>query len=168
MLDIIRLQNELSTLPKTEQVLLQSDGIHTDTGFYPNENEFHIPMYDLEYTNSLLEKFQLVRTRFMTLGKKSCYTWHRDPTMRLHIPIEVNDGSFMVIEDEVIRFEVGKVYIVDTTKHHTAVNAFREERTHVVGVLRDGNSKRTWEALDREFHFKLKDIGLRHCYQLET
>lgn len=133
MLDVLK--TEISSLPKAEQILLQTDGIHTDCAFHGNEEDFILPMHDIPHLNELMKYYGMARTRVMNMKPKSCYTWHCDPTPRIHIPIKVTDGSCMIVEDEVIRFVEGEAKMVDTTKLHTAVNPSREERTHVVGVL---------------------------------
>jgi len=68
------------------------------------------------------------------MGGKTCYTYHQDPTKRIHIPLITNENCFMVIEDEIYRYPAeGDYYLVDTTKRHTFVNASFEERIHIVG-----------------------------------
>lgn len=82
--------------------------------------------------NYLISKYNVCRGRIMNMGHKTTLSWHYDDSPRLHIPIKVNKGSFMVLEDNVYRFEVGKSYLIDTTKMHTAVNADFEYRIHLV------------------------------------
>lgn len=82
--------------------------------------------------NYLVSKYNACRGRIMNMGLKSTLSWHYDDSPRLHIPIKINRGSFMVLEDRVLRFEVGKAYLIDTTKMHTAVNADFEYRIHLV------------------------------------
>lgn len=80
----------------------------------------------------LVKKYNVCRGRIMNMSHKSTLSWHYDDSPRLHIPIKVNKGSFMVLEDNVYRFDVGKSYLIDTTKMHTAVNADFEYRIHLV------------------------------------
>jgi hypothetical protein len=77
------------------------------------------PVEDLN--NSLSKNFKIMRGRIMNMHHKSALTWHYDASPRLHIPIKINDGSFMVLEDEIIRFKVGNAYVIDTTKMHTSI-----------------------------------------------
>lgn len=87
----------------------------------------------IESLNNILHKrYGAVRGRIMNMSWRSCLSWHNDASPRLHIPIKVNEGSFMVLEDRVCRFEFGKAYIVDTTKYHTAVNSGNRHRVHLV------------------------------------
>jgi hypothetical protein len=95
--------------------------------------EFH---FALPYTNSLLVKYNLAYSRVMILNGKTCYTYHKDFTKRVHIPIETNDNNFFVMNDEVFRLPAdGSVYEVDTTNLHTFVNASTSTRTHIVGTM---------------------------------
>ena len=78
----------------------------------------------------------VVRARLMRSRMKSCLSMHKDPTKRIHIPIDTNDNCFMVVEDSVLRLPFGKTYMVDTTLSHTAVNASNKTRTHLVFCCR--------------------------------
>jgi len=68
---------------------------------------------------------------------RRCFSWHHDDTARIHIPVTVNPGSFLVIDDRVVRLAPGRAYWVDTTRDHTAVNAGLPDETpdriHLVG-----------------------------------
>lgn len=80
----------------------------------------------------LRSHYAIGRVRVMKLRPKSCLTWHRDDTRRLHYPILTNPGSMMVIEDQVQHFEVGEWWLADTLHLHTAINAWTEPRLHLV------------------------------------
>ena len=70
------------------------------------------------------------------MSETSCYSYHKDPTKRIHIPLITNDKCFMVIDDIVHRYPAdGNYYISDTTKMHTAVNGSWEDRVHIVGCI---------------------------------
>ena len=75
------------------------------------------------------------RARYMALKPKSCLTYHKDNDniLRVHIPIHTNDNCFFVNEDIVGRMQVpGRAYIFNNQVKHTAVNASRENRVHIV------------------------------------
>tara|TARA_R110000782_G_scaffold252539_1_gene340376 strand:+ start:555 stop:1133 length:579 start_codon:yes stop_codon:yes gene_type:complete len=91
------------------------------------------PIEDLN--DKLCKKYNVSRGRIMNLAYKSCLSWHYDESPRLHIPIKIHTGSFMVLEDNIYKFEIGSAYIVDTTKMHTAVNAALFNRIHIVYCL---------------------------------
>jgi hypothetical protein len=145
MIDIDRILVELDMhVPNAPQVALQgvegnSDplyGIGKLSGIEHKENEFIIPNFNIEYTNSILKRLGMYRSRLMTMRETSCYSYHKDPTKRIHIPLVTNDKCFMVIDDIVHRYPAdGNYYIVDTTKMHTAVNGSWEDRVHIVGCI---------------------------------
>jgi hypothetical protein len=87
--------------------------------------------------NYLVQTYNVCRGRIMNMSNRSALSWHYDDSPRLHIPIKINKGSFMVLEDNVCKFEVGKAYLIDTTKMHTAVNADFEYRIHLVYCVKD-------------------------------
>jgi len=123
-IDIDMLLEEYNTLPGDEHLLIQE----ADTF-----------LYNIPYINNLLEEYNMFHSRVMRMAPKYCYSWHTDPHVRRHIPIISNDGAFMVVENELIRMPVGGVYTVDTTRPHTAVNAWKETRVHIVGTISDEN-----------------------------
>jgi len=89
------------------------------------------------YFDTIIEKiknagYNVYRGRFMKSIYKTCLTMHKDPSPRLHIPIYTNDDCFMVIKDKVFRLPFGKTYIVDTRQPHTAINASKNNRVHLV------------------------------------
>jgi len=78
--------------------------------------------------------FRIGRMRLIVLPPATIYRMHRDATKRAHLAITTNpdcrltwrDGnSFHVPAD-------GSVYVTDTTIEHTAYNAGRSERVHLV------------------------------------
>ena len=150
MIDIDRILVELEMhVPKapprgSSQIALQGVegnrdpyyGIGSSVELHHREDEFVVPNFDIEYTNSILKKLGMFRSRLMTMRETSCYSYHKDPTKRMHIPLITNDKCFMVIDDIVHRYPAdGNYYIVDTTKMHTAVNGSWEDRVHIVGCI---------------------------------
>lgn len=97
--------------------------------------------YIIECLKSL--PFPVVRTRIMIQQPKSCYSIHKDKTIRMHIPIYGaydsygKGGRFIFTEPaEILSFEEGKVILVNTTTEHTAINCSTEkERVHIVTCL---------------------------------
>ena len=71
----------------------------------------------------------------MNSQPKTCLTWHTDNTTRIHYPMKTQDGCFMIIEDEVKHLEKNKWYHTDTRYEHTAMNASRETRMHLVACV---------------------------------
>jgi len=143
--DIEKILLELELLPEYDnQIMLQTVEGHDHTYgtgklIYLNhkEKDFnHFCFPELKYTNKILNDLGMVRSRVMKMKFKSCYTYHQDPTQRIHIPLITNENCFMIIDDELFRYPAdGNYYIVDTTKKHTFVNASLQERIHIVGCI---------------------------------
>ena len=67
---------------------------------------------------------------------RSCLSWHRDPEMRLHIPIITNVGCRMIIEEESYHLPAdGNAYITDNTKYHNFFNGSEINRVHIVATF---------------------------------
>lgn len=86
--------------------------------------------------NELSKKHEVLRGRFLKMSHKTCLSWHVDQSMRIHIPIYTNKDCMMIVDDEIIRMPFGHTYIVDTTKPHTALNASKTARVHLVFCVR--------------------------------
>ena len=94
--------------------------------------------YTEEVYNMLSKRFKIGRCRFLMKPPRSCLSWHRDPEMRLHIPLITNKGNIMVIEDTAFHMPSnGSGYITDNTKYHNFFNGSEIERVHLVTTLVD-------------------------------
>lgn len=82
--------------------------------------------------NKLKSDYNVYRGRFMMLKYKTCLSMHIDGTPRLHIPIITNPDCFMVIDNQICKLQAGKAYITNTLLPHTAINAGKKDRTHLV------------------------------------
>ena len=144
MINIDKILLELTQLPEfDDQIMLQGvegvDDPNYGIGFFKdnnhNESDFNVELYPtLTYTNKTIRDLGMTRTRMMKMQPKTCYSYHRDMTPRIHIPLVTNPNCFFVIEDKVVRLPAdGNHYLIDTTKRHTFVNASWEERIHIVG-----------------------------------
>ena len=147
-LDIEKIKSELKLLPKfDEQICLQGTKDNLDPfwgvgkwnekyemGY--KETDFNKFIFDLPYTNSIIDELKMYRTRVMNLKSKTCYTYHKDLSKRIHIPIETNESCFMIIDRQIKNYPAdGNYYVVDTTQYHTALNASKKDRIHIVGVI---------------------------------
>lgn len=90
------------------------------------------------------------RWRLLNVKGNKTYTVHEDgpQNKRIHIPITTNDQCFLCFYDNIpahesinkvyhYHLEVGKVYEIDSSGYHTAVNYGDEDRWHLVGVRQD-------------------------------
>lgn len=135
---------ELEDLPKYDtQLSLQvtADGSSGEGQLAKldyKEEDFNVFAYDIPYTNSVLSELGMYRTRLMNMKPKTCYSYHWDPTKRMHIPLLTNENNFFVIDDKISRYPAdGSYYLIDTTKKHTFVNASFENRLHIVGCVNE-------------------------------
>lgn len=144
--DLNLLKEEIKNIENQRQFPLQglkpddkTSSISTDTTLRSNEEDYIVRLYDdMDYTYSIIEKFNLYRTRFMFLPSITCYGYHKDNTPRIHVPIETNNNCFFVLDDKIVRLPAdGSVYWVNTTLPHTFVNsnshASNFTRIHLVG-----------------------------------
>ena len=146
-LDLEKIKKELQTLPSyDEQISLQgtktikdhSAGTGRAIDLPEREVEFTYPLFNIPYINSIIKEHNLYRVRLMNLKSKTCYTYHKDQCKRFHIPIITNENCFFIVDDNLIRYPAdGNYYIVDTDKKHTAINASKEDRIHLIGNLND-------------------------------
>ena len=101
--------------------------------------------YVEEVYNLITSKFKLGRVRFLMKPPRSCLSWHRDPEMRLHIPIITNEGCRMVIEDTSFHMPAnGNGYITDNTKYHNFFNGSEVDRVHLVATVIEHNCQMDW------------------------
>ena len=114
-------------------------------------NKFFRDSYIEEVYNTVKECYNISRCRFMVLDRmKRGYSYHKDASKRLHIPLVTNEDAIVLVEDNIHRLdELGRLYLVDTTKKHTAINLGWTTRIHLVFDLKLENldnvqhSKRT-------------------------
>jgi len=145
MIDIERILLEIEALPSDKQVSLQTNDVNikdhlvgTGRPIKMKEFDFIHPLFDLTYINELMKEMKLYRTRIMRMPPKSCYSLHKDFSLRLHIPLVTNEKCFLVIDNEVIRYPAdGNFYILNAKKEHTAVNASLKERIHLIACVKD-------------------------------
>ena len=92
--------------------------------------------YVEEVYKQITSKFKLGRVRFLMKPPRSCLSWHRDPEMRLHIPIITNEACRMVIEDTSFHMPSnGNGYITDNTRYHNFFNGSEFYRVHLVATI---------------------------------
>ena len=85
--------------------------------------------------NKLTKHFTVGRIRIMNLKSKQCLTWHQDTTYRIHYPMKTQDGCMMIINNEVKHLPQNTWWKTFTTSNHTALNASKENRFHLVACV---------------------------------
>jgi hypothetical protein len=88
----------------------------------------------LEY---YINKHNLYRTRIMVMHPRSCYSVHRDPSIRVHIPITPNKDSWMIWPylNQCHNLQEGNIYTVNTTELHSFFNGNDQIRIHIVSSI---------------------------------
>jgi len=101
---------------------------HTELDF--NEWLFE----DMAYTRTVVELMKMTRTRYMENEPKSCMSYHKDPSKRIHIPLITDPDCFILVGKTIHHLEVGDAYLVDTTQKHSFINMSKKcKRVHLVG-----------------------------------
>lgn len=108
----------------------------TDRDFTTVCSQFRGTVFE-EIITMLKKHYSLGRVRIMKSEPKTCLSWHIDHSPRLHFPIKTQAGCFMVIEDEVIHMPETTWWWANTVEEHTAFNASKESRIHLVVCLLD-------------------------------
>lgn len=104
--------------------------------FSDTRNKILSEIYKNTICQDLIEKYALVRTRWMWLEKHSCYSLHSDSMPRIHFPLYTHPACYFLFpEQPLVHLEVGKVYIVNTVKKHTFINCSEVPRLHLVGSI---------------------------------
>jgi hypothetical protein len=103
-------------------------------------NQFKNTIFEDIY-NTVSKKYHIGRVRLMKSESKTCLSWHTDPSCRLHYPIKTQEGCLMVIEDEVCHLKQDNWYITSTKYKHTALNASKESRIHLVVDILENHDK---------------------------
>jgi hypothetical protein len=121
------LQHKLNEEPWTS-------GVGKSSGNELDYSEIN-PFFKDTVFEDVINKYYLKRTRLMWVDPYSCYSMHRDNTVRIHIPIITNPNCYFVFKaGEVIHLPSENVYQVNTTKLHTFINCSDNPRLHLIGV----------------------------------
>ena len=98
--------------------------------------------------------FDFGRVRLMRMAKKSSLSIHWDASLRYHYAIVTNPACYLVfMEGDIGHFRHipadGYLYEMDARLTHTAINASREARTHL--VICDARGGASGEGRPEEF-----------------
>jgi hypothetical protein len=82
----------------------------------------------------IIDRYQGFRSRIMMMDSRKCYSVHRDPTPRIHVPIVTNNQCWMIwpYNNLCASMPIGNIYYTDTTKEHTFLNGGLEARIHLM------------------------------------
>jgi hypothetical protein len=102
---------------------------------------------ELEYTElnpffkdtifeTIINRYNLKRTRLMWINPKSCYSLHQDETPRIHIPLITNPECYFLFNPgSLLHLPINSVWWVNTKLKHTFLNCSEESRLHLVGIV---------------------------------
>ena len=94
------------------------------------------PFYKGTIIETLINQFNLKRTRLMWVNPYICYSMHKDTTARIHIPMITNPECYFVFKTGIIQhMPAGAVYWTNTTVPHTFMNCSDISRLHLVGAV---------------------------------
>jgi hypothetical protein len=141
ILDIIEKVGFYNKQIMCQGLSVNSDDWHTGVGRIDEledsteKNYIHLNS-SLKGTNleKLVKHYSCFRTRIMQMSPRTCYSVHKDPTPRLHLPIITNSQNWMIWPEHNAchRMIIGDLYWANTTELHTFVNASDEWRIHLV------------------------------------
>lgn len=110
-------------------------------GYILNEKEYMYIQPDLK--GSYIEKWlnslpsPVFRARLMLVKPKTCYSIHKDPLPRIHIPVVTDPNCLMYFPEQKIMEHLpanGSSYFVNTKEKHTFINCSDIDRIHLVAV----------------------------------
>ena len=94
------------------------------------------PFFKDTIFETVIEKYNLKRTRLMWVNQKSCYSLHTDETPRIHIPLITNPECYFLFNPGFLHhLTAGSVWWVNTRLRHTFLNCSTHSRLHLVGVV---------------------------------
>ena len=132
-----------------DQLLYCANSMWTNkfTEMLASQSDFNniIDVFKNTYTAEVIKQVEQIaagdnisigRARFMSLRGKSTLTYHRDidgSIVRYHIPVITSDSAFFIVENELFQMNTpGRLYDIIPTRRHTAINASRDTRWHLV------------------------------------
>ena len=125
-----------------KQTLTKDDGTHElkvpllantrkESDFDTMCSVFKNTLFETVY-DAITQNYKVGRIRLMKMKPKTCLSWHMDLCARVHYPIKTQDGCMMIIDQQVCHMPANTWWYTDTHKHHTAINASRSDRIHLV------------------------------------
>lgn len=94
------------------------------------------PFFKNTIFETIIEKYNLKRTRLMWVNEKSCYSLHFDETPRIHIPLITNPECYFLFNPGSLHhLAADSVWWVNTKLRHTFLNCSGHSRLHLVGVV---------------------------------
>ena len=121
------------SLPNANK-LKRKEKIYKESDFNVLCNGFADSLFEDAY-RALEKKYVLGRVRIMRSNMKTCLTWHVDQNPRVHYPMKTQEGCMMIIDNEVKHLPQNTWWWTNTLEKHTAVNASKDYRLHLVATI---------------------------------
>jgi len=109
------------------------------SGYNPksySQNDFTNWVKDTEEVQKIAQQYNIGatgRVRLFLLTPGTNYNMHGDQDFyRIHIPLITNDESFLIVDNRLWHLECGYIYWVKVRDKHTAINAGKTNRIHLV------------------------------------
>lgn len=116
-------------------VVNDQSGDIKETDFTVLCTQFRNTLFEDVY-NKLNAQYNVGRIRLMTNWPRTCLSWHHDfGTHRIHYPIKTQPGCIMVFEEKNYVLNENTWYYTYTDQMHTAINASKDYRTHLVATI---------------------------------
>ena len=115
------------------------DGVTASTSMQYKETEYTQENLPPEWEISkFIRNHDLYRARIVKLNPKSCYGMHQDKPKHMHLAVITHPNCKLIVDDIMYHIPAdGCPYMVDTTKHHTALNASIDlKRIHIIGCIK--------------------------------
>jgi hypothetical protein len=94
------------------------------------------PFFKGTIFETIIEKYNLKRTRLMWIDPKSCYSLHFDESPRIHIPLITNPECYFLFYPGIMcHLPINSVWWVNTKLKHTFLNCSDYPRLHLVGIV---------------------------------
>jgi len=112
---------------------------HESGEFWAKETDFR--NFNKEFENTYFHEIYCMfknagRMRLMNVPPKTCYSFHKDSNLRIHIAIDTNESSYFIFPEQSEICHIpsdGHFYIVDTLKTHSFMNGhISKSRLHLV------------------------------------
>lgn len=137
--DIKELLSEFDLInDKLEDVTTHGNSVLVQKKFHLMfNNNYTADIDNMPYTksiaNTVYKTLPFNSVNYRQVMPNTCYNWHYDcGGCCLHIPLVTNKGCFFLFERKSFHMAAdGTVYIVNTSKNHTFVNAGPYPRLHL-------------------------------------
>lgn len=131
---------QLTCLPGTNWDYNENEALIPENTF-TKIADFFLGTYTETVVEALKQDYKIGRVRFLALSPRTNYSWHKDvEEVRIHIPLKTSTANFFLWQEGPALMadrmrSAGQAYLFHTKNFHTAVNADKEARVHLVANI---------------------------------